>query len=317
MSNKGIEKFFDDLYELDFIDLYKLLLKRKISIISSISTIMLISLLALIFLVPNQFTSSAVLLSADDTDSDMDLLQRYSGLASIAGISVGMDRKDKTLEAIEIIQSHDFFVNSFLKNIQLHDLMAVKRWDPKNNIISYNKKDFDPDSGVWVRKVKFPKKIIPSSQEAHIEYLDILNIDYDKKTGFLLISITHQSPYIAKNWLDLIISEINRTMRSHDREKTKKSLEFLEKESQKVQFSEIYDALATLQQKELKSLMLIEVNEEYVFRVVSSPLVPEKKSGPNKIIYLILIFICFTVLIILFSVFREIYLNKLKEQSSF
>lgn len=317
MSTTGIEKFFDGLYELDFINLFKLLLKRKISIISSISTVMLISLLALIFLVPNQFTSSAVLLSADDTDSDMDLLQRYSGLASIAGISVGMDSKDKTLEAIEIIQSHDFFVNSVLKNIKLHDLMAVKRWDPKNNIISYNKKDFDPDSGVWVRKVKFPKKIIPSSQEAHKEYLDILNIDYDKKTGFVLISITHQSPYIAKNWLDLIISEINRTMRSDEREKTKKSLEFLEKESQKVQFSEINDAVATLQQKEMKSLMLIEVNEEYVFRVVSSPLVPEKKSGPNKIIYLILIFIFFTVLIILFSVFREIYLNKLKEQSSF
>jgi len=317
MSTKGIEKFFDGLYELDFINLFKLLLKRKISIISSISTVMLISLLALIFLVPNQFTSSAVLLSADDTDSDMDLLQRYSGLASIAGISVGMDSKDKTLEAIKIIQSHDFFVNSVLKNIQLHDLMAVKRWDPKNNIIFYNKKDFDPDSGVWVRKVKFPIKIIPSSQEAHKEYLDILNIDYDKKTGFVVISITHQSPYIAKNWLDLIISEINRTMRSDEREKTKKSLEFLEKESQKVQFSEINDAVATLQQKEMKSLMLIEVNEEYVFRVVSSPLVPEKKSGPNKIIYLILVFIFSTVLIILFSVFREIYLNKLKEQSSF
>ena len=255
-----------------------------------------------------------MLISADDTDSDMDLLQTYSGLASLAGLSVGVDTKDKTSEAIEVITSHDFFVNSILTNIKLQDLMALKRWDPINNTTLYNPKDFDEKTGAWVRKVKFPKKVIPSSQESHKEFLKTLDINYDKKTGFVDISITHQSPFIAKGWLDLIINEVNKTMRSDEREKVNKALDFLERESQKVQYSEIEEAIVTLQQKEMKSLMLIEVNEEYIFRVVSSPLVPEKKSGPNKPLFLIAISLFFSILIIIFIVLREIYLDKLNDQ---
>ena len=76
-----------------------------------------------------------------------------------------------------------------------------------------------------------------------------LDINYDKKTGFVDISITHQSPFIAKVKLDLIINEVNKTMRSDEREKVNKALDFLERESQKVQYSEIEEAIVTLQQK--------------------------------------------------------------------
>lgn len=309
-----MDRFFNALTKLDFLTIYSILWKRKMLITSSIFTVMIFWFLVLKLFVPNYYTSSALLISADDTDSDMDLLQRYSGLASLAGLSVGMDKNDKTSEAIEVISSHDFFVDSILTNIRLQNLMALKRWDLINNTIIYNEKVFDEKTGAWVRKVKFPKKAIPSSQEAHKVFLRILDINYDKKTGFVDISITHQSPFIAKDWLDLIIKEVNKTMRSDEREKVNKALDFLEKESQKVQYSEIEEAIVTLQQKEMKSLMLIEVNEEYIFRVLSSPLVPEKKSGPNKLIFLIVISLFFSILIIIFIVLREIYLDKLNDQ---
>ena len=183
--------------------------------------------------------------------------------------------------------------------------MALKRWDPINNTTLYNPKDFDEKTELGLEKLS-SQKVIPSSQESHKEFLKTLDINYDKKTGFVDISITHQSPFIAKGWLDLIINEVNKTMRSDEREKVNKALDFLERESQKVQYSEIEEAIVTLQQKEMKSLMLIEVNEEYIFRVVSSPWFL-KKSGPNKPLFLIAISLFFSILIIIFIVLRNLF----------
>ena len=152
------ERFFNALMKLDFLKIYNILWIRKTLLMSSILTVMTLFLVLTLF-VPNYYTSSALLISADDTDSDMDLLQTYSGLASLAGLSVGVDTKDKTSEAIEVITSHDFFVNSILTNIKLQDLMALKRWDPINNTTLYNPKDFDEKTGAWVRKLSSQKRL--------------------------------------------------------------------------------------------------------------------------------------------------------------
>jgi uncharacterized protein involved in exopolysaccharide biosynthesis len=38
----------------------------------------------------------------------------------------------------------------------------------------------------------------------------------------------------------------------------------------------------------MKSLMLIEVNKDYIFRIIDSAIVPEKKSKPNRSVIIVL-----------------------------
>ena len=77
--------------------------------------------------------------------------------------------------------------------------MAVKKWIPEENILKYDENLFNPDTKVWKRDVSYPRKIIPSNQEAYEEvYEKILSVSMNKNTGFVAISISHKSPIIAK-----------------------------------------------------------------------------------------------------------------------
>ena len=50
-----------------------------------------------------------------------------------------------------------------------------------------------------------------------------LNLSEDKRTGFVTIRIKHQSPFIAKQWSELLVNEINVFYREKDNTKRCKS----------------------------------------------------------------------------------------------
>ena len=272
--------------QLSLAEFSNILLKKKVLIIS-ISFLGGLLFASLSLLIPNSYKSEA-LLTPEDNDSNMQLLRQYAGLASIAGISLPSDSEDLSEEAVERVQSFAFFKEFILPKIKKEDLIAIKKWDAKTDTYFYKKRLFDAEQDKWVRKVRFPKNVIPSAQESYKQWIKHLSVDQDKRTGFVTISISHKSSKLAKSWLDLIILEINKSMRNEDKTKAQKALDFLREESKKVNYAEIDLAISSLQEEELKSLMMIEVNEDYVFTIIESPIAQEKKSWPPRSIISIL-----------------------------
>lgn len=286
--------------EIDLHEIIEVVWKKKIFIFSfSIFFASLTILISFLYL-PNIYKSEALLLPADDSQSGMNAISQYSSLASIAGISIPSQDVDKSLEAIERIKSFEFFSNYFLSTIRLEDLMAVKSWDPDLNEILYDNKTFDTSSNKWIRKVSYPKKTIPSAQEAYKRYKKIMSVSQNTKSKFIYISIEHQSPHIAKAWVDNVIELINKSMRDADKIKTLKSIEFLNEQSAKSNYENLKNAFNTLQQEQMKSLMLIEANEDYIFKIVNSPIVPELKSGPQRFLLTVVGFLIGFILSIAF-----------------
>jgi LPS O-antigen subunit length determinant protein (WzzB/FepE family) len=109
-----------------------------------------------------------------------------------------------------------------------------------------------------------------------------MNISQNRKTSFITVSIKHHSPYVAKEWTDIIIQQINNSMRDEEKNRIMKSIEFLNAQALKVNFEEIKEAITFLQQEQIKSLMLIESNENHIFKILNSPIVPELKSEPSR-----------------------------------
>ena len=60
------------------------------------------------------------------------------------------------------------------------------------------------------------------------------------------------------------------------------AINFLNNQAQKMNYEDIKKAIANLQQEQMKSLMLIEANEEFVFKVLDSPIAPERKFEPRR-----------------------------------
>tara|TARA_A100001388_G_scaffold254478_1_gene218237 strand:+ start:1323 stop:2228 length:906 start_codon:yes stop_codon:yes gene_type:complete len=258
--------------------------------------------------IPNKYASSALLIPNQSDVSNAGMLNQLSGMASLAGITLPTESNDRSTEAIEKIKSFEFFDKHFLSNISLENLMAVRDWEYDTNTIIYDENIFNSSKGEWIREVSYPKKTIPSAQEAFKTYNTILNISQDTKTSFVYLTVKHHSPFIAQKWAEIIISEINNSMRISDKDKALKSIEFLNNQLPRVNYEEIRVSIAKLQEEQMKSLMLIESNDDYVFQTLDSPIVPEIKSSPNRalICFLITLFgFIFSLLIIVIRHHRE------------
>jgi LPS O-antigen subunit length determinant protein (WzzB/FepE family) len=277
---------FDD--EIDLRELFYVLLEEKRIIVSLTA---FVSIIAVIYslLLPNIYESKALLVPVNPSSGISGALGGYSSLAGLAGINLDSADEGNSQKAIEKIRSLSFFENNILSNIYLPDLMAVKSWNSETNTLAYDKKIYDMKSNAWVRDYSYPQQQIPSAQESYeIFKEEHLSLSEDSKSGFITLSIKHQSPFVAKQWTDLIVNEVNNFYRLKDKLESEKAVNYLNQQILLTNLSEIKEALASLLQEQIKKLTLIEANEFYVFDYIDPPAIMEEESEPKRALICIL-----------------------------
>jgi LPS O-antigen subunit length determinant protein (WzzB/FepE family) len=279
---------FDD--EIDLRELFHVLLEGKWIVVSLTA---FISILGVIYslLLPNIYESKAILVPVNSSSSISGALGSYSSLAGLAGINLSSGSDEgNSVKAIQKISSLSFFKNNILTNIHLPNLMAVKSWNPKTNTLTFDENIFDTNSNTWIRDYKYPQQQIPSAQESFEEFETVhLGLSEDKKSGFITLSIKHQSPFVAKQWVELIVNEINAFYRQKDKLESEKAVSYLNQQISMTGLSEIKQVLAQLLQEETKKLTLVEANQFYVFDYIDPPAIMEKKSAPKRAVICIII----------------------------
>lgn len=275
--------------EINLKELVHVLFKGKWIIISLTSLFSIIGVIYSLSL-PNIYESKTLLVPVNPTDNISGAIGPYGNMAGFAGFNFLSARiEGNSAKAIRKISSLSFFENNILPNIQLQNLMAVESWNPSSNTMAYDKNIYDVNSNKWVREYSYPRKQIPSAQEGYLVFNSRhLNLDEDKKTGFLTLSIKHRSPFIAKKWAELVVSEVNNFYREKDRVESEKASRYLNNQISMTSLSEIKQVLAQLLQEETKKLTLIEANEFYVFDYVDPPAIMERKSEPSRALICIL-----------------------------
>ena len=284
-SNKHTNDFDD---EVDLRELFYVLLEGKWIIVSLTAFASIVGVIYSLTL-PNIYESKAMLVSVNSSSGTAGALGSYSGLAGIAGISLpsGGD-EGNSAKAIQKISSLSFFENNILKNIYLPNLMAFKSWNPKTNTVAFDDSIFDTNSNTWIRDYSYPQQQIPSAQESYKVFKGHLSLSEDKKSGFISLSIKHQSPFVAKQWAELVVNEVNTFYRQKDKSESEKAVSYLNQQISMTGLSEIKQVLAQLLQEETKKLTLIEANQYYVFDYIDPPAVMEKKSEPKRALICIL-----------------------------
>ncbi len=307
-SNKHSNDFDD---EIDLRELFYVLMEGKFIIVTLTGFIFIIGLIYSLLL-PNIYESKTMLVPVKSDSGISGALGSYSGLAGLAGINLTSVRDEgNTVQAIQKISSLSFFENNIMPNIYLPDLMAIKSWNPEKNILMFDENIFDTDNNTWVREHSYPNQQIPSSQESfEIFKTEHLSLSEDKQYGFINLSIKHQSPFIAKQWVELIVNEINTFYRQKDKLESEKAVSYLNKQISMTDLSEIKEVLAQLLQEETKKLTLIEANEFYVFDYIDPPVVMEKKSKPNRTLICILSALLGIMISVLYVLIRHYIFNK-------
>lgn len=283
-----------DDYESGIGDIKRLLSDLWAGKITIFFTTLAASVIAIFFALsmPNIYRSKALLapISADSAAMS-GIASKFGGLASLAGVSLPSGGPDKSLIGIEIIKSRLFFSQFVNRHPVMVDLMASEGWDEIKNEVLIDASIYDKLEGQWVREVVWPKNSEPSIQEAHLVFSQLLSITQDDETGFVQIAVEHQSPYVAKNWVEWLVDDINMTIRQQDVEQAQRSIDYLTKQVQSTQIADLKEGFFELIQSQMETIMLANASSEYLFRTLDPAVVPELKVRPKRALICVLGFL--------------------------
>ena len=284
VSNENQQNTSDQDIDLGYI--FSVLLRRKLLLLGITSFITLLVACLSLFM-PNIYRSTALLVPVEQNDEmgGGGLGGSVSSAAALVGIDLGgLGQGDLTDQAIEVIESLNFFEEYIYPIINPQDFIAIRSWNYKTGEIKYNKRKFDAKSNSWTRKVNYPLHNPPSAQEVYkIFKQKNLFVNKDKQTNFVEISVQHHSPILARDLLDSIIDNVNTLFREDEKDRATQSVSYINDSLYSTDITEVRIALSELLKRETQKLMLVEVNEEYVLKVLQPAYLPERKSRPNRV----------------------------------
>ena len=286
------DPFLQNPYPDDEIDLKELFMvlwsgKWLISAITgmaaAISVVVALSL-------PNIYTASALLAPAESSGGGLSgLMKQYGGLASLAGVSLpGGEEGSRAQLGMQLMKSRAFIGDFVERRDILPELMAVESWDAGSGDIIFDADDYEADTATWIRDVDLPKQPKPSLLEAHEEFMDILGVSEDKQTGYVTVSIDHQSPVVAAQWVNWLVEDVNAAVKAQDVAEAEKSIEYLKQQVANTSLADLQAMFFELIQSQTETVMLAEVRPEYVFKTIDPAVVPEEKSKPSRALICVL-----------------------------
>jgi uncharacterized protein involved in exopolysaccharide biosynthesis len=275
--------------EIDLRELFRVLWEGK-WLIGSIAFAATAIAVIISLMLPNIYRAEALLAPNEQeaVGGLSALAAQYGGLASLAGININSGSTNKTEFGLEVLKSRKFISEFIERRGLLVPLMAAKGWDAETGDLRIDSDDYDMVSGKWVRDVSPPRKTIPSSQEAHEEFVDILSVSQDKNTGFVTIAIEHYSPIVAKQWVDWLVDDLNSSIMRHDVARAEQAIEYLNKQIDNTSVANLQNVFFSLIEEQTKTVMLAKVSDEYLLNTVDPAVRPEEKAKPKRALIVVL-----------------------------
>lgn len=283
MEDKELKAYKETEY-IDLLDVINVLSKKKVLIILNGIALSFVLGIYSLFLSDIYKSETIVFISKDESMQDT-----FSGIAGLAGLSFLNSRQSQQASiALETIYSLNFLKILDEKYGIIFDLMAVKGWNKNNNDLEIDNSLYDVEKNEWRSKNERSESLKPSVQESHEKFLSSLKIEMLPENNFLKITFSHFSPEKAKLYLDAIIFEVNKLRQQVDIDESARSIDYLKKEISKEKITEVKVAMSRLIESQAKKTMFASTSPEYILKTLSPSFLPETKSHPNRIFFVIL-----------------------------
>tara|TARA_R110002096_G_scaffold410190_1_gene609752 strand:- start:3765 stop:4811 length:1047 start_codon:yes stop_codon:yes gene_type:complete len=271
--------------EIDLKELLSIIWRGKISIILITTVFSALSVLYAINL-PNVYRANATLVPSSDgeTSNLAGLSGKFSGLASLGGVSLPSAQIDKTTIALQKLKSWNFIEEFIVENNIQKEVFAVTGWDKSSGELVIDEDVYDSDTQQWIEIHKTALGNIrgPNSWMLYDRFNDFFSVSRDDATGFISISIEYYSPFIAEEWVSKLISRINSSERHLAIKEAQENINFLESKINHIENFEIRNMFYRLLEEQTKKLMLSSGSKEYVLKVIEQAKIPEVKSSPKR-----------------------------------
>ena len=225
-----------------------------------------------------------------------------NGMSSVLGIlGGGSSNTGQISKTILHLKSRTFFQNFYQNDEFLAQLMAFQSFDKTNQKIIIDSNTYDVDSGQWVSG----KPLFEKSFEAfHGNHFSVFS---DMITGFITVRVKYYSPEIAVDWNDMIVDSINLYTKDKYIKKSLAAIEYYKKELALSDLTIIQNALIRGIEKEMSTIALSEITDEFSLEIIDKAFIPVQASEPQKTIIVIIgtaIFFLFGIfLVIIYELF--------------
>lgn len=244
-----------------------------------------IALAAIIYalLLPNIYQARIVFVPAENSVSKSGgVLESYGSIARMAGISLpgNVSRKSARV-ALEILQSETFLRRLIKKHSLKPDLVAADGWDVKRGRVLYNTEIYDEKASAFLLKDGISQE--PTSFEAVRIFKENLKVEENgSDSPIFSIYINHRSPVIAMEWCNLLLKELNETMKAKSITEAQKSINYLKQKIEENTISEIDDNMYSMLTQQIEAEMLASIREDHTFTIIDPAYFPEERFSPSR-----------------------------------
>jgi len=238
---------------------------------------------------PKSYVATTVIAPVSESSSGSlsglsSLASQFSGLASLAGVSVSGD--SKKFEYVAVLQS-EALTEKYISSTNLLPILFEGKWDTaRNNWKSSN-----------------PKKI-PTLWQANQYFKSIRTVSTDTKTGLVTLAITWTDPKYAAIWANDLVKLTNDYLREKAIREAEAGIAYLTEQANKTDVVTVKQGIYTMLQGEINKIMVAKGSEEFALKVIDRAVAPEKPHSPRPVAWTVEGFIA-GLLLALFVVFNR------------
>jgi hypothetical protein len=254
---------------LGLADHLRTLLRYRWLIVAVTALVTALALTAAFLLTP-RYELQTVLSYVDNQGQESSLSAlagQFSSLMSVTGVGLGTDSSRE--EAVALLKAKTF-IGSFITDENLLPVLYADRWDAARGAWAV---EGDAVPTLWDGIKLFNEKILEVSDDAG--------------TGLITASIEWADAAEAARWLELLVARANASLRARAIEQADKSIEYLNAELGKTSLVNAQQVVYGLIETQINRKMLASVQEEYAFKVLDPPVIPDVDAFafPNRLLF--------------------------------
>ena len=225
------------------------------------------------------YRAEVVLAPADKKGGMSGALSQLSGLASLAGVSVGGGGGNEPLAVLRSKGfSRDFIVDMKLMPILLNDIETETQK--------------------------------PDIRDAVRVFEEIRVIFEDKKTGLITLSVRWKDAETSAFWANELARRVNATLRDQALQEAERNVAYLQKEMSATSVVSLQQSMGRVLEGEMQKLLLARGNDQFAFKVIDPATPPKRRESPKRTLIVAVAALAGGFLGILFVFLRQALRNR-------
>jgi len=284
MENERQDKPYPEEDEINLLDLIKVILKN-LRLIGIIIGVVVVATAIISLIMTPVYESKAVIMPTTQT--------KDIGVGSMLAQQFGISGPSSPM-ATEVV--------SLLKSNTLRERI-IKRY----NLL----KLFFEDDYEELKKEKNENELLWMGLR---RFDGITKVNFKQKDNTIEIVVGYKDPKIARDLVNYTLAELTDYMSIEAKRVAETNKKYLESQLENTADPFIKTKLYTLIAQQLETAMMAEVKENFAFKVLDAPMIPDKRSKPKRKLMVLIAFVV-SLFIGIFAAFLREYM--IKQQKAF